>query len=94
MTAVEPAGGPPGAPVTLRGTGLASATGVRFGAVRSPVVDATDTLVRTAVPAGRHLGAPRGDDPGGLGHRPRAVHGGVTGPSSGPSSGQWSCQTS
>lgn len=58
ITAVEPSSGPPGAPVTIRGTGLASATGVRFGAVRSPVAEATDTLVRTAVPAGATSGRP------------------------------------
>ncbi|OLT12847.1 hypothetical protein BJF79_21365 [Actinomadura sp. CNU-125] len=52
ITSVEPASAPPGASVTVHGTGLAAATAVRFGAAEAPVSDVTDTLVRTTVPPG------------------------------------------
>jgi hypothetical protein len=52
ITAIEPVAGPPGTRVTITGTGLAAATGVRFGAERSPIGDVTDTLVRAIVPDG------------------------------------------
>ncbi|WP_433463227.1 IPT/TIG domain-containing protein [Spirillospora sp. CA-128828] len=56
ITAIEPVSGPPGTMVTITGTGLESTTSVRFGTVRSPATDATDTLVRTTVPAGAGTG--------------------------------------
>ncbi|MGP4024295.1 IPT/TIG domain-containing protein [Actinomadura sp. 3N407] len=58
ITAIEPAGGPVGTAVAVHGTGLASATAVRFGAAESRISDATDTLIRTAVPPGATTGPP------------------------------------
>jgi hypothetical protein len=65
ISAVEPLTGPPGTTVTFQGTGLASATGVRFGSVRAPVTDATDTLIRTTVPVGAASGPPIVNTPAG-----------------------------
>ena len=65
ITSVEPASGPPGTAVTVAGTGLAGATGVRFGGTRASVIDATDTLVRATVPAGAATGRPVVIIPGG-----------------------------
>lgn len=58
ISMIEPANGPAGTTVTVHGAGLADATSVRFGAARSSVIDATDTLVRTTVPAGATTGPP------------------------------------
>lgn len=65
VTAVDPGAGPPGTAVTLQGEGLASATSVRFGGARAAVIDATDTLVRTTVPAGATSGPPVVNTPAG-----------------------------
>ncbi|MFF5260384.1 IPT/TIG domain-containing protein [Actinomadura viridis] len=54
--AIEPASGPVGTPVTVRGAGLGSASAVRFGTVDAPVGEAGDTSVRTTVPAGAVTG--------------------------------------
>lgn len=56
IIAVEPVSGPPGTAVTIHGSGLAAASGVRFGPARAPVSDVTDTLLRTTVPAGAASG--------------------------------------
>ncbi|XRQ12521.1 IPT/TIG domain-containing protein [Actinomadura welshii] len=58
ITAVEPASGPVGTAVAVRGTGLGSATAVRFGAAESRIGDATDTLIRTSVPPGATTSPP------------------------------------
>lgn len=58
VSAVEPVSGPVGTVVTLHGTGLGSATAVRFGAAQSRISDATDTFVRTAVPPGATTAPP------------------------------------
>ncbi|TDC66720.1 hypothetical protein E1200_16210 [Actinomadura sp. GC306] len=58
ITAVEPDGGPVGTVVALRGTGLGSATAVRFGAAQSRITHAADTLIRTAVPPGATTAPP------------------------------------
>lgn len=66
ITGIEPASGPVGTAVTLYGTGLDSATSVRFGAAESRISDATDTLIRTAVPPGATTGRPVVITPTGL----------------------------
>ena len=58
VTAIEPLGGPPGTAVTVHGTGLAAAMGVRFGPARAAVSDVTDTRLRTTVPVGAASGCP------------------------------------
>ncbi|TDD88482.1 hypothetical protein E1293_06245 [Actinomadura darangshiensis] len=65
ITAIDPVRGPVGTTVAVTGSGLASATSVRFGTVRSPVSDAADTLVRTIVPAGATSGSPIVNTPAG-----------------------------
>ncbi|QKW38093.1 IPT/TIG domain-containing protein [Actinomadura sp. NAK00032] len=56
ITLVEPVSGPPGTAVTVHGSGLAAATGARFGPARAPVTDVTDTRLRTTVPTGAASG--------------------------------------
>ncbi|MGH3243114.1 MAG: IPT/TIG domain-containing protein [Spirillospora sp.] len=56
ISGMEPVRGPAGSAVTVHGSGLAAVTAVRFGGVRAAVTDATDTLVRTTVPAGATSG--------------------------------------
>ncbi|GAA4233274.1 hypothetical protein GCM10022254_35380 [Actinomadura meridiana] len=65
VTEMEPVRGPAGTEVTLHGTGLGSATGVRFGGAWASVTDVTDTLVRTTVPAGAASGFLIVQTPGG-----------------------------
>ncbi|MFC5747023.1 IPT/TIG domain-containing protein [Actinomadura rugatobispora] len=62
---VEPASGPVGAVVVIRGAGLGSASAVRFGAVDAPVTDAGDDRVQTTVPPGAVTGRPTVITPGG-----------------------------
>ncbi|MEU8346059.1 IPT/TIG domain-containing protein [Actinomadura meyerae] len=56
VTAIEPLSGPPGTRVTIAGSGLGSATFVRFGTGRAPATDVTDTRVETIVPDGAASG--------------------------------------
>ncbi|TDC81338.1 hypothetical protein E1285_32945 [Actinomadura sp. 7K507] len=65
ITAIEPSSGPVGTVVAVHGTGLASATAVRFGAAESRITVATDTLIRTAVPPGATTGPPVATTPAG-----------------------------
>ncbi|WP_165495315.1 IPT/TIG domain-containing protein [Actinomadura roseirufa] len=65
ITAVDPSSGAPGTAVTVHGTGLGSATGVRFGGAEAPVTDVTDTRLRTTVPPGAVSGHPVVTTPGG-----------------------------
>src|SRR5690606_20582994 len=58
ITSVEPVRGPVGPVIAVRGTGLNAATAVRFGTAQSRISEATDTLIRTAVPPGAATGAP------------------------------------
>ncbi|MGK5558025.1 IPT/TIG domain-containing protein [Actinomadura kijaniata] len=53
---VEPASGPVGTEVLVRGSGLRSATAVRFGGVDAPAAEVTDDSVRATVPAGATSG--------------------------------------
>ncbi|XVQ09216.1 IPT/TIG domain-containing protein [Spirillospora sp. CA-255316] len=62
---VEPASGPVGAVVVVRGVGLGSASTVRFGTVDAPVTDAGDDRVQTAVPPGAATGRLIVNTPGG-----------------------------
>ncbi|MDL4777559.1 IPT/TIG domain-containing protein [Actinomadura xylanilytica] len=55
---IDPVSGEAGTTVTLRGTGLGSASRVRFGDAESPATDVTDTQVRTTVPSGAASGRP------------------------------------
>ena len=70
ITAIEPAAGPVGTAVAVHGTGLASASAVRFGAAESRITVATDTLVRTAVPPGATTGPPVVTTPAGTATSP------------------------
>ncbi|MFG2019053.1 IPT/TIG domain-containing protein [Actinomadura geliboluensis] len=56
ITAVEPLSGPPETRITIIGTGLGSATFVRFGDARAPATDVTDTRIRAIVPDGATSG--------------------------------------
>lgn len=56
VRAVEPASAPVGAAVVVRGSGLGSATAVRFGAVDAPAGEVTDTSLRVTVPEGAASG--------------------------------------
>ncbi|GAA2439080.1 hypothetical protein GCM10010191_63000 [Actinomadura vinacea] len=53
---VEPGAAPVGGMVVIRGVGLGSASGVRFGGVDAPVTDVTDTRLQTIVPPGATTG--------------------------------------
>ncbi|MFD0687676.1 IPT/TIG domain-containing protein [Actinomadura fibrosa] len=65
ITSVEPASGPAGTAVVVRGSGLSSATAVRFGGAEAPVTDATDARLRTTVPPGATTDRPVVTTPGG-----------------------------
>ncbi|MFI0411312.1 IPT/TIG domain-containing protein [Actinomadura sp. 3N508] len=71
ISGLDPVSGPVGAAVTLHGSGLASATDVRFGGVRASITDATDTLVRATVPAGATSGPPIVNTPDGTATSPQ-----------------------
>ncbi|MFC4049121.1 IPT/TIG domain-containing protein [Actinomadura syzygii] len=65
VSSIDPDNGPPGTAVTIQGDGLDGATSVRFGAARAAVIDATDTLVRTTLPAGATTAPPVVNTPAG-----------------------------
>ncbi|MBT2213410.1 MULTISPECIES: IPT/TIG domain-containing protein [Actinomadura] len=65
ITRIEPGSGPVGTVVTVHGTGLGAATGVRFGDADAAATDVTDTLLRARVPEGATTGRVVVHTPGG-----------------------------
>ena len=72
VTSFGPASGPPGAPVTLTGSGFTGTTNVAFNGITATFTVGSDTSVTAKVPAGATNGAITVTNPGGRASSPTA----------------------